>query len=339
MAGKGKKAGKRAGTASGSRFELARLTDYGDAAILAELRRVAALVDRPALTEKAFAARARVSYATVRGRFGTWYEALKRAGLARRYYGPVSFGRPRAAVTRAMADEDLLDVLRRMARESGGDTLLARDMMRRGGPDVGTYARRFGSWVKAVAAAGLRHGRGARRFTNRQCFENLRDVWRFHGRQPTLDDMRRPPSTIGPAPYLQRFGGWRKALAAFARCANGRRGADFRPGIFAPAGAAPPAEPPRAEPPRRRPVPLGLRHQVLARDRYKCTACGLSPAIYQFCTLHVDHVVPLAAGGRTELANLRTLCSLCNLGKGDRPELGPAPGDPALPAPEPGLPG
>jgi 5-methylcytosine-specific restriction endonuclease McrA len=34
--------------------------------------------------------------------------------------------------------------------------------------------------------------------------------------------------------------------------------------------------------------------------------------------LHVDHVVPLAAGGVTREDNLRTACEECNLGKAAR---------------------
>jgi 5-methylcytosine-specific restriction endonuclease McrA len=34
--------------------------------------------------------------------------------------------------------------------------------------------------------------------------------------------------------------------------------------------------------------------------------------------LHVDHVVPVAAGGTTNEDNLRTACEECNLGKGTR---------------------
>jgi 5-methylcytosine-specific restriction endonuclease McrA len=34
--------------------------------------------------------------------------------------------------------------------------------------------------------------------------------------------------------------------------------------------------------------------------------------------LHVDHVVPLAAGGATKEDNLRTACEECNLGKAAR---------------------
>lgn len=294
-----------------ARYELTRLTRYTEAAILDEIRRVAALIERPALTEKAFETRSRVAYATVRKRFGTWHAALERTGLAHRYHGPVAFGRPKVDVTRRMSDGQLLDVLRGLAREAGSDVLLARDMMKRGGPYVGTYAKRFGSWANAVRAAGLRYGRGARRFTNEQCFENLRAVWRFHGRAPTVDDMRKPPSEIGSDVYRTRFGHWSRALSRFADLAN--RGKTAKPQDYAPPLGAP-------LPKMQRAIPLHLRFQVLQRDRFKCTSCGLSPAIDPFCRLHVDHVVPVSKGGRGETGNLRTLCAYCNIGRGNRVE-------------------
>lgn len=43
----------------------------------------------------------------------------------------------------------------------------------------------------------------------------------------------------------------------------------------------------------------------LARQPY-CAACGATE------DLTVDHIVPLARGGRGELSNLQTLCRMCN---------------------------
>lgn len=65
-----------------------------------------------------------------------------------------------------------------------------------------------------------------------------------------------------------------------------------------------------------RSVPYGLRFHVLERDGSRCLACGATPK--DGAKLHVDHVVPWTQGGRTELGNLQTLCSRCNLGKGNR---------------------
>ena len=60
-----------------------------------------------------------------------------------------------------------------------------------------------------------------------------------------------------------------------------------------------------------------LRYQVLKRDNFKCCACGASPAKDPYVELHIDHIVPWSKGGETTLGNLQTLCSKCNIGKGD----------------------
>lgn len=58
-----------------------------------------------------------------------------------------------------------------------------------------------------------------------------------------------------------------------------------------------------------------LRMSILTRDGFRCRLCHRSPTEDQV-KLHVDHVVPVAAGGKTERSNLRTLCADCNIGKG-----------------------
>lgn len=57
-----------------------------------------------------------------------------------------------------------------------------------------------------------------------------------------------------------------------------------------------------------------LRYSVIRRDLYRCRACGF--AVQDGAHLHVDHIVAIANGGTTTLANLQTLCTVCNLGKG-----------------------
>jgi 5-methylcytosine-specific restriction endonuclease McrA len=60
---------------------------------------------------------------------------------------------------------------------------------------------------------------------------------------------------------------------------------------------------------------LSLRFEVLRRDDFRCRYCGRQPPEVM---LHLDHVEPWSAGGRTVLENLRAACSDCNLGKGAR---------------------
>ena len=57
-----------------------------------------------------------------------------------------------------------------------------------------------------------------------------------------------------------------------------------------------------------------LRYEIIRRDGYRCRACGFG--VQDGAHLHVDHIVAIANGGQTESANLQTLCTVCNLGKG-----------------------
>lgn len=57
-----------------------------------------------------------------------------------------------------------------------------------------------------------------------------------------------------------------------------------------------------------------LRYDVMKRDGFRCVLCGATVA--DGAKLHVDHIMSIAKGGKTEMSNLRTLCDRCNLGKG-----------------------
>lgn len=60
-------------------------------------------------------------------------------------------------------------------------------------------------------------------------------------------------------------------------------------------------------------VPIGLRAKVLKRDGFQCSFIGERG---QRCEcrsdLEIDHIHPIAFGGKTELSNLRTLCAAHN---------------------------
>lgn len=59
-----------------------------------------------------------------------------------------------------------------------------------------------------------------------------------------------------------------------------------------------------------------LRFAVLKRDGFKCSYCGVGADSTE---LQVDHVIPKALGGMDIIANLRTACRDCNIGKGATP--------------------
>ena len=64
-------------------------------------------------------------------------------------------------------------------------------------------------------------------------------------------------------------------------------------------------------------LPDSLRRRVVVRAGNRCEYCGLSQ-LGQAATFHVDHVVPVVAGGPTAPANLALACVHCSLRKGAR---------------------
>jgi len=59
---------------------------------------------------------------------------------------------------------------------------------------------------------------------------------------------------------------------------------------------------------------IKIRFAVLKRDNFTCQYCGRkAPDV----SLHVDHVIPRSRGGTDAMANLKTACADCNLGKYD----------------------
>lgn len=61
-----------------------------------------------------------------------------------------------------------------------------------------------------------------------------------------------------------------------------------------------------------------VRYEVMRRDGFRCVLCGSRAS--DGVQLHVDHIMPVSKGGKTELSNLRTLCDRCNMGKRDKIE-------------------
>jgi hypothetical protein len=200
--------------------------------------------------------------------------------------------------------DELVADMRRVAKEIEKNALTMRDYQSHGRYASQTVSRRFGSWNKALLAAGLETSNDLN-IADVELFENMLTLWQHYGRQPRRSELSSPPSTFSQGPYNRRFGSWTAALEAFVTYANG-------------GGVESPTVEPNVEIARRTPgrdPSLRLRWQVLQRDRFTCCADGASPALTAGVELQVDHIVPWSKGGETVLENLQTLCSRCNLGK------------------------
>ena len=64
---------------------------------------------------------------------------------------------------------------------------------------------------------------------------------------------------------------------------------------------------------KRETISARLRFEVLHRDGFACRYCGVGAGPGR--QLEIDHIVPGARGGKTELGNLQTACRTCNSGK------------------------
>ncbi len=211
-----------------------------------------------------------------------------------------------------ITNEELLDDLRKVAQLLGKKTVLYDEYPKYGRCASRVYETRFGSWNRALQAAGLEVTR-RQDISELELFENLEQVWRALGRQPRREELRKPLSAFSGGTYERRFRGWRDALEAFIVYANSNGDEATAP--------ADPENPIRTS----RFPDLRLRFRVLSRDSFKCQACGRSPATEHGVILHIDHVIPWSAGGPTTLENLKTLCERCNLGKGNDMQATPNP--------------
>ncbi|MDE2750497.1 MAG: HNH endonuclease signature motif containing protein [Chloroflexota bacterium] len=57
-------------------------------------------------------------------------------------------------------------------------------------------------------------------------------------------------------------------------------------------------------------IPAGLRDRVVARARGNCEYCQTQASVVVW--MHIDHIVPRAVGGETNLDNLCLACISCN---------------------------
>ena len=213
-------------------------------------------------------------------------------------------------------DSELLHDLRRVSALINTGSLTSRQYQPLGRFSIGLFYIRFGSWPKAVIAAGLNEApKGG--LSAEALLDNLHALWLALGHQPTTLDLCPPLSKYSIRPYRRVFGNWRNALVKmvekFSDAATRSTPQQDHPHQAADLFVINE----RAQPHDSRNIKWRIRHLVMKRDHFKCTACGASPATNPGTELHVDHIIPVSKGGTSVIENLQTLCRICNLGKGD----------------------
>jgi len=193
-------------------------------------------------------------------------------------------------------NEKLLTDLALVAAKLGRRRMSQTDYSNHGRFSFITICRRFGSWREALGMVNCEPAQ----WKNVPVEKLLDDLRRVAGKSSrlTAKQYRAEGKYSMKTPY-RLFGRWQLALAA----------AGLKPGN--PRKLTAPPRGPRT-------IPTSLRYRVLLRDKFRCLACGRSPATDANVKLEVDHILPWSRGGATRMENLRTLCETCNKGKGDR---------------------
>jgi hypothetical protein len=197
----------------------------------------------------------------------------------------------------------------------GQSTLTIRDYEQYGKYHFGTVSQRFGSWNKAVLAAGMPVNIRTD-IMNEELFNNLAKVWTTLGRQPKRREMKAPLSEFSEGPYIKRFGGWTKSLTKFIEFINKEQYEDITDSTDC-LNVASNRNQSTIKHKTKRNISDRLRFSILIRDGFACRSCGASPTKELGVELHVDHIVPWSKGGETVPQNLETKCKKCNLGKGN----------------------
>lgn len=175
------------------------------------------------------------------------------------------------------------------------------------------------AWLGLMSvAAHLRRQRRGRRAQEAKVVRVRVVALRHLPRAAGISDPKSSPAASGFRPHLSRGvtapAAVRDARAG-ARRAGFRQELRVRPVASTADGAQTPI--PKSASRARAPIPAKLRFSVLMRDGFRCRYCGRTASEPEV-VLHVDHVVPLSAGGATSEANLLTACAECNLGKSTR---------------------
>lgn len=278
-----------------------------------DVKSVAKSLSRETLSTKEYVSYGQYAYNTIKNRFGSWDNVLRKAGLS------VKDGRHKVHCY-CESDEEFFNDIQYVAKLLGKKYITINDYKK-----YGKYAlqrlKKYGSWNTILEKAQLEHSpfRTSKGYTRQELFDELERVWIKLGRQPAISDMKsKNISQISPKPFMTHFGSWRNALAAFVNFINNDV-EDSVDTIKKQSFAAPDnvCSNVYVSHKTRREIGLRLRFRVMARDNFKCCLCGKSPALDPAVVLHIDHIHPYSKGGETIMENLQTLCSECNLGKSD----------------------
>lgn len=281
-----------------------------------DLKQVASILGKNDLSRKEYNQYGKYNSSTIEKRVGSWSLAKQNAGLLCKTYPCSMYSNER------IEDDNLLIDLKDVAKILNVSTIQYKEYKKIGKYHPSTISNRFGSWDNALLQAGLQPSGLNRIITQEDLFKEIEKLWTHLGRQPTCTDIRNGKSKYSLNTYARHLGGWRSALSKFINFIYSVPEEQFLEQDNNTNFSGKPFDnnseiKKNSIRKTRRDINLRLRFKILSRDNFKCCSCGASPAKDPSIELHIDHVFPWVKGGETTLENLQTLCSKCNLGKGD----------------------
>ncbi|MCX6340165.1 MAG: HNH endonuclease [Candidatus Aureabacteria bacterium] len=206
-----------------AKFETNWLDDRSDEAVLAEIRRVAALMPDRRLTKDAFNSQSKIKSSAIEIRFGSWSEATRRAGLI--------------DALPDYSDAAIIEDLRRISESfpNGPFTIAFYSAQGRYSPSC--VKRRFGGWREALDAAGVgsrfvgpftterMRSQPGRTMSDEEILAQIRDVAARLDKACLSGADIVANSEISQSQLFRRFGSVSKALrqAGIKQVSHGRR--------------------------------------------------------------------------------------------------------------------
>ncbi|MCB1984028.1 MAG: HNH endonuclease [Nitrosomonas sp.] len=218
-----------------------------------------------------------------------------------------------------MSDEEIIGELKEVAKYYGLVKFTRHEFDKVAKKCKGTAVlSRFGSWEEALSKTGFelkKRSKKARHFIlESELMVEMARVFETLGHRPSKTEWEALKPKFSYTTYKTRYKGWVNAWRHFF---ENFKGIDLESEECIESIGEIEQVPIQITTEEKRTIPLKLRLRVLQRDNFKCVYCGASPATDSNIQLHIDHIVPFSKGGKTEFANLQTLCQNCNWGKGD----------------------
>ena len=275
--------------------------------LLNDLKRVSIELNKEFISRNEYIKHGKYSFEPFRRVFKTWKNSLKNAGL-RISSHIIDYSQ--------ITNDDLINDIISISKKNKTNTVTTAEYKKFGKFSIKVILKRFNKWDNFLKKANLKSTGYKRNTTDNELLLEIERIWVLLGRQPTSTDINKGISKYSLPTFSNRFGSWRKALEKFIEFINGddsiinlnnEEKYTIKDNL----------ENNKIKRKTNRNINLRLRFIVFQRDNFKCKICGKSPANDPNITLHVDHIIPWSKGGETNLNNLQTLCSNCNLGKGN----------------------